>query len=90
MRDARNSYNASPIGRQLQVVQATQDNDARGKRKVMETVPSEDRDEEDFSMGEKARMLGYGTPKHASGTSSATCSGSLPCLSGIVSKAQDN
>jgi hypothetical protein len=32
----------------------------------METVPSEDSDEEDFSMGEKARMLGYGAPKHAS------------------------
>jgi hypothetical protein len=42
------------------------------KRKAVETLPSEDSDEEDFSMGEKARMLGYGAPKHVSGTYSAT------------------
>jgi hypothetical protein len=54
------------------VLQVAQDNDARGKREAVETVPSEGSDEEDFYMGEKARMLGYGAPKHVSGTSSAT------------------
>jgi hypothetical protein len=72
MRDARNSYNASPVGRQLQVIQVAQEGDARGKRKAVEAVPSEDSDEEEFSMSEKARMLGYGAPKNVPGTSSAT------------------
>jgi hypothetical protein len=72
MRDARNSYNASPVERQLQVIQVAQEGDTRGKRKEVETVPSEDSYEEEFSMSEKARMLGYGAPKNVPGTSSAT------------------
>jgi hypothetical protein len=63
MRDARNSYNLSPVGRQLQVVQVAKEGDARGKRKAVDTVPSEESDEEEISLSEKARMLGYGAPK---------------------------
>jgi hypothetical protein len=72
MRDARTSYNLSPVRRQMQVVQVAQEGDARGKRKVVDIVPSEDSDEDELSMGEKARMLGYGAPKSIPGTSSTT------------------
>jgi hypothetical protein len=62
MRDARNSYQAPIVSRQVQVVQHTQESDLRGKRKAVDVVPSVDSDDEDeSSMGEKARMLGYGT-----------------------------
>jgi hypothetical protein len=54
------------------VVQVAQEGDARGKRKAVDTVPSEDSDEEEMSLSEKARMLGYGAPKNIPGTSSAT------------------
>jgi hypothetical protein len=54
------------------VVQVAQEGDARGKRKAVDTVPSEDSDEEEMSLSEKARMLGYGSPKNIPGTSSAT------------------
>jgi hypothetical protein len=73
MRDARNSYQAPIVSRQVQVVQPTQESDLRGKRKVVDVVPSVDSDDEDeSSMGEKARMLGYGTPKQITGDSSAS------------------
>jgi hypothetical protein len=73
MRDARNSYQAPIINRQVQVVQSTQETHLRGKRKVVDVVPSVDSDDDDeSSLGEKARMLGYGVPKQAAGDSSAS------------------
>jgi hypothetical protein len=54
------------------MVQVAQEGDARGKRKAVDTVPSEDSDEEEMSLSEKARMLGYGALKNIPGTSSAT------------------
>jgi hypothetical protein len=73
MRDARVSYQASAPNRQIQVVQPAQESDIRGKRKATDIVPSVDSDEEDeSSMGEKARMLGYGAPKQIIGDSSAS------------------
>jgi hypothetical protein len=73
MRDARNSYQAPVFNRQIQVVQSSQETDLRGKRKAIDVVPSVDSDDEDeSSMGEKARMLGYGAPKQATGDSSAS------------------
>jgi hypothetical protein len=72
LRDARNSYHSSSVRRQLQVIQPAQGSDARGKRKVVETAPCEDSDEEDFSLGQKNQVLGYGAPKQISCSSSAT------------------
>jgi hypothetical protein len=73
MRDARKSYQAPINTRQNQVVQSTQGTDVRGKRKAVDVVPSVDSDNDDeSSLGEKARMLGYGAPKQAAGTSSAS------------------
>jgi hypothetical protein len=73
MRDARKSYQAPVFNRQIQVVQPSQETDLRGKRKATDVVPSVDSDDEDeSSMGEKARMFGYGAPKQAAGDSSAS------------------
>jgi hypothetical protein len=73
MRDARVSYQASVTDRQIQVVQPVQESDPRGKRKATDIVPSVDSDEDDeSSMGEKARMLGYGAPKQITGDSSTS------------------
>jgi hypothetical protein len=72
MRDARNSYQTSIADRQLQVVLPTQGTDNRGKRKAVDTVPSMDSDDDESSLGVKARMLGYGVPKENTGSSSAT------------------
>jgi hypothetical protein len=63
MRDAKNSYQAPIINRQVQVVQSAQESDLRGKRKAADAVPSVDSDDDESSMGEKARLLGYGAPK---------------------------
>jgi hypothetical protein len=72
MRDARNSYQAPVINRQVQVVQSIQESDARGKRKAADIVPSVDSDDDESSMGEKARLLGYGAPKQVVGDSSTS------------------
>jgi hypothetical protein len=53
-------------------VQSTQESDLREKRKVVDVVPSVDSDDDESSMGEKARMLGYGALKQAVGDSSAS------------------
>jgi hypothetical protein len=74
MRDVRISYQgAIPIPRQKQPQQTTGTEDSRGKRKAIEPVVRNDSDDdEEYSLAEKTRMLGYGNPVEQTSSSSAT------------------
>jgi hypothetical protein len=54
--------------------------DSRGKRKVVESATVDDSDDEEYSLGEKTRMLGYGTQKDQNANTSSSTARVAPAM----------